>query len=125
MAPGVVAQKTAAADTINKTSSGLMDRVNSFLAARGFGKSGATGSANLQGELGRESDLAGNEANFANVQQNVNGQNLLASLNYALTSLGSSGGTSSSGSSSGSNFGASVSGLTGGMFGGSPFAVGA
>jgi hypothetical protein len=101
MTPGVTAMKTAAADTINKTSGGLMDRVNSFLAARGFGKSGQTGQAALQGELGRESQLAGNEANFAQVQQGVNSQNLLASLNYALTSMGLTASGASTGSSSG------------------------
>jgi len=100
MSPGVTAQKTQAADTINKTSSGLTDRVNQFLAARGFGKSGATGQATLQGELGRESQLAGNEANFAQVQQGVNSQNLLAALNYAFTQLGQTASGASTGDSS-------------------------
>ena len=109
MSPGVTAEKTAAADTINKTSGGLMDRVNSFLAARGFGKSGQTGQAALQGELGRESQLGGNEANFAQVQQGVNSQNLLASLNYALTNMGMTSSGTSSGTSKNSNFGAQAS----------------
>ena len=108
MTPGVVAQKTAAADTINKTSSGLMDRVQSFLSARGFGKSGAAGQATLQSELGRESDLAANEANFAGVQQGVNTQNLMASLNYAFQQLGMTEAGSSSGKSSGYKVGVSA-----------------
>ena len=123
LSPGVTAQKTQAADNINKTAGGLTDRVNSFLAARGFGKSGATGKATLQGELGRESQLAGNEANFAQVQQNVNGQNLLASLNYALTSLGQTGTQAGTASGSGFNWGASASGA--GSSAGGPVLFGA
>jgi hypothetical protein len=107
LSPGVQAQETASADQINKTAGGLTDRINSFLAARGFGKSGTTGKATLQGELGRESQLAGNQANFAQVQQGVNSSNLLAALNYAFTSLGLTQNetASSSGSSSGFKLG--------------------
>jgi hypothetical protein len=105
LSPGVAAQKTAAADSINKTSGGLLDRVNQFLAARGFGKSGTTGKATLQSELGRESQLAGNEANFAQVQQGVNSQNLMAALNYAFQSLGLTQNLSESGTSTGSSSG--------------------
>lgn len=108
MSPGVTAQETASADAINKTAAGTGSRISQFLASRGFGKSGATGSAGLQTELGRQSDLASNQANFAGVQQNVNGQNLLASLNYALTSLGSSGTGASSGSGSSWGVGATA-----------------
>ena len=104
--PGVAAQKTQAADAINKTSGGLTDRINTFLASRGFGKSGTTGQTALQGELGRQSALAGNEANFAQVQQGVNSSNLLAALNYAFTQLGQT--TSASGSTSGKNSGFQV-----------------
>jgi hypothetical protein len=110
LSPGVQAGETAAANQINTTSSGLTSRVNQFLAARGFGKSGQTGQATLQGELGRESQLGSNAANFAQVQQQANSGNLLASLNYALTNLGGTTSGTSSGTSSGSNFGAEVSG---------------
>jgi hypothetical protein len=114
LSPGVKAMETNAADQINKTSSGLTDRVNQFLAQRGFGKSGQTGKATLEGELGRESQLGTNAATFAGQQSQLNTQNLLAALNYAFTSLGSNvtqaGTTSGSGTSSGSNFGASISG---------------
>jgi len=65
--------------------------------------------------LGRQSALAGNEANFASIQQGVNSQNLLAALNYAFTSLGAT----ASGKSTGSTSGFGISGglgipLTGG-----------
>jgi hypothetical protein len=107
--PGVVAQKTAAADTINKTSGGTLDRISAALAARGFGKSGTTGKATLQTELGRQANLAGNEANFAQVQQGVNAQNLMAALNYAFQSMGQT----ASGTSTGSTSGFSVGGGAG------------
>lgn len=108
MTPGVMAQKTAAADTINKNSAGLLDRVNSYLAQSGFGKSGATGKAAVQSELGRQSALGANEANFAQVQQGVNTQNLLAALNYAFQSLGQTASGVSTGTSSGWSLGGGV-----------------
>jgi hypothetical protein len=111
LSPGVQAQQTQAADAINTTSSGLTDRVTKFLAQRGFGKSGKTGQATLQGELGRQGALAGNAANFAGVQQNANSGNLLAALNYALTNLGMS--TTASGSSTGNTSGWGIAGGAG------------
>jgi hypothetical protein len=110
LTPGTVAQETAADDQVNKTASGLTDRVNSFLAARGFGKSGSTGKATLEGELGREGQIGNNAATFAGQQNGLNQSNLLAALNYAFTQLGSTATGATSGSSSGSNFGAQVSG---------------
>jgi hypothetical protein len=107
LTPGTTAMETQAADQINKTSSGLTDRVNQFLAQRGFGKSGQTGKATLEGELGREAQLGTNAANFAGMQQGLNSQNLLAALNYAFTSLGqtTAGTTSGTYSGTGSQFG--------------------
>jgi hypothetical protein len=115
LTPGTTAMETAAADQINKTSGGLTDRVNQFLAQRGFGKSGQTGKATLQGELGREAALGSNAATFAGQQQALNSNNLLAALNYAFTSLGqTTAGTTSgtySGSGSGFKVGAQVPGF--------------
>ncbi len=105
MSPGVAAQETASADQINKTDPGLQSRVQRVLAARGFGQSGESGKVTLASELGRQSDLASNQANFAGIQQNVNSQNLLAALNYAFTNLGTTASGSTSGSSSGWNVG--------------------
>lgn len=109
--PGVTAEQTQSADAINKTSDGLAGRMQRFLAARGFGSSGESGKVQLGNELQRQSDLANNNANFAQVQQNANSTNLLAALNYALTNLGTTAASSTSGSSSGSNstWGASAS----------------
>lgn len=101
LTPGTTAMETQAADQINKTSSGLTDRVNQFLAQRGFGKSGQTGKATLQGELGREAALGSNAATFAGQQQALNSNNLLAALNYAFTTLGQTATGTSTGQSSG------------------------
>ncbi len=101
LTPGTTAELTSANDATNKTASGLTSRINQFLAARGFGKSGQTGQATLQGELGRESQIGTNTANAYASQNNLNTSNLLAALNYAFTSLGSSATGTSSGSSSG------------------------
>ena len=82
--------------------------MNQFLAARGFGKSGATGQAALQSELGRETQIGSNTADAYATQGTQNTQNLLAALNYAFTSLGSSASGASSGASSGTAFGGGV-----------------
>lgn len=108
LSPGVTAQKTQAADSINTEAGGLQDRVTKFLAARGFGKSGETGKATLQGELGRQAALGNNEANFAGQQNTLNQANLLAALNYAFNSLGQSATGSTSGDSSGWGISAGV-----------------
>jgi hypothetical protein len=120
LSPGVKAEKNAAADQINKTSGGLLDRVNSFLAARGFGKSGATGKAALSSELGRESDLGANEANFAQVQQTQNSSNLMAALQYAFQQLGLTQDTSETGTTSGKSSGFQVGGGVSAGFTGIP-----
>ncbi len=109
LTPGTVAQETAADNQINQTSSGLTSRVIQFLAQRGFGQSGQTGQAALQGELGRESQI-GSEAATADASENsLNSNNLLAALNYAFTSLGSSASGASSGNTSGWGIGGGVS----------------
>lgn len=100
LTPGVQAMETATADQINKTAKGTTDRVNQMLASRGFGPSGQTGQATLQGELARESAQGANSANYAGMQSQLNSQNLLAALNYAFTSLGSSASGISTGKSS-------------------------
>ncbi len=105
LTPGTTAQLTAANDSTNKTAGGLTDRVNQFLAARGFGKSGATGKAALQGELGRESQIGSNTAAAYGGQNSLNSTNLLAALNYAFTSLGQTDAASGTTSGSGSGWG--------------------
>jgi hypothetical protein len=111
LTPGTTAMQTSAADQINKTSSGLTDRVNQFLAQRRFGKSGQTGTATLQGELGRESQLGTSAATFAGQQQTLNSTNLLAALNYAFSSLGTT--QAATGATQGSGSGWGISGGVG------------
>lgn len=65
--PELQAMKTQSADQINQNYSGLGDRMNRFLAARGFGQSGSVGKAQLQTEVARQGALAGNESNYANL----------------------------------------------------------
>ena len=123
MSPNVTATQTQNADTINKSYAGVGDRMNRFLAARGFGQSGSTGKAALQTELGRQGALAGNNSAAAGQQLNFDqallGDSLLASFNKV--------GDTSSGTNSGSSFGwgVSASGATGGSLFGLPVGVGA
>jgi hypothetical protein len=100
LSPGTQAMETQASDQINKTSKAGLDQTDQKLAERGFGKSGQTGQATLQSELAREGAQGNNAASFAGQQQQMNSQNLLAALNYAFTSLGSSSSGSSTGDSS-------------------------
>ena len=101
----VTAMQTQSADQINKTSSGLTDRMTKFLASRGMGASGQTGKVALQGELGREGALAANSANYA--AQGLNyGQGLLSqALAYAFNGIGQT--QQQSGTASQSGFGIS------------------
>lgn len=108
LSPDVQAQKTASADTINKNSSSLGDRMNRFLSSRGYGKSGVAGKAQLDTELGRQGDLAANESSFAGLQLGQNTQSLLAALNFAMNPTGQTSSGTSSGSQSGFQAGASA-----------------
>jgi hypothetical protein len=110
LTPGVQAQETTSADQINKTAKAGTDRVQQMLASRGLGQSGQTGQATLQGELARESAQGANTATYAGMQNQMNSQNLLAALNYAFTSLGSTASGASTGQSSGWGVGGGVSG---------------
>jgi hypothetical protein len=116
LTPGTQAEETTSADTINKTAAAGMNRTQQLLASRGFGPSGMTGQATLQSELARESAQGANTATYAGMQNTMNSQNLLAALNYAFTSLGSTASGTSTGTSSGWDIGG---GATAG-FGGGP-----
>jgi len=90
LTPNVAAMKTASADAINKESTGVGDRMNRFLAARGLGKSGQSGKVALETELGRESALAANESKFAGLQLDQNNTLLADALKAAFEAMGSS-----------------------------------
>lgn len=105
--PNVQALQTQGADTINKSFDGVTDRVNKFLAARGFGSSGESGKATLSTELGRQSALATNNNNAAGLQLGQNDNLLSQALAAAYQQMGFTGSQASKGS--GSNWGASAS----------------
>jgi hypothetical protein len=109
ISPNVQATETASADQINKGYSGIGDRMNKFLAARGFGQSGKTGQAALQTELGRQGALAGNASNAAGQQLNLNTTYLSDALNAAFNTPGSNSSGTTSGSGSQWGFGAGAS----------------
>jgi hypothetical protein len=103
--PQVQAMQTQSADQINKGYSGLGERMNRFLAARGFGKSGQAGKVQLDTELGRQGALAGNNANFAKI--GLDEQN--TALQDALTAAYRPASTTTTGSGNTTNVGAGSS----------------
>ena len=123
ISPNVQATETQSANQINQNYSSMGDRMNKFLAARGFGQSGSTGKAALQTELGRQGALAGNASSAAGQQLNLDSTYLSDALMAAYAVPGSVNTGNTSGNSSG--WGVSASGSSGGMFGNTPWAVGA
>ena len=101
LTPNVAAMKTASADAINKESTGIGDRMNRFLAARGLGKSGQCGKVALETELGRQGALASNESKYAGLQLDQNNTMLADALKAAFESMGLSQNYASAGSGSG------------------------
>lgn len=116
ISPNVQATETASADQINKNYSGIGDRMNKFLAARGFGQSGKTGQTALQTELGRQGALAGNASAAAGQQLNLDTTYLSDALMAAFAVPGSVNTGNTNGASSG--WGASVNAAqVAGLFG--------
>jgi hypothetical protein len=105
--PNITAQTTANADTINKSYSSSEDATSRFLAARGFGQSGAAGSNAVQTNIARQGDLAKNLAAGSSQQLQQNQGLLQDALMYAFANPGQSASGTSNGSSSG--WGASLS----------------
>jgi hypothetical protein len=93
--------QTAGADQINKTSAGLGDRMQKFLAQRGFGKSGTSGKVALQGELGRESALGANASAASALQLQQNNTMLSDALQLAFSKIGQTSATTGTANSSG------------------------
>jgi hypothetical protein len=119
ISPNVQATETAANNQTNQTAAGLGSRMTKFLASRGFGSSGTTGTTALQGELSRESQLGANASAASGQQLAQNNTMLQDSLAAAYANPGSSNTGTNSGSSSG--YGLGLSGVTNG----SSFLVGA
>jgi len=81
--------QTANANQINQNYSSMGDRMNKFLAARGFGKSGTTGKVQMQTELGRQGALATNASNAAGQQLQLDSGLLSDALAMAFANPGS------------------------------------
>jgi len=106
--PNVTNMETANANQINQNYSAMGDKMNRFLAARGFGQSGSTGKAAMQTELGRQGAQAANLSAGSGQQLSLDQSLLNDSLLAAFNQIGNT--TSQAGNASGSNWGASVSG---------------
>jgi hypothetical protein len=112
LSPNVQNMETANANQINETSEGTGTALNKQLAARGFGKSGQTGSAALSTELNRQSSLAQNASNASGLQLNQNQGFLSDALMAAFNSMGTSttGSTTSNEQTQGTQMGVGASG---------------
>jgi hypothetical protein len=99
---------TAGTNAINQTYKGIGDRLQQSLGARGFGNSGASGTAALQTEVGRAGavgDLQSNLQSYALQQQ----QNALQqATQFGFAAPGTSGTSTNTGSGTGSAFQTSV-----------------
>jgi hypothetical protein len=118
ISPNVQAMQTAGADQINKTSAGVGDRMQKFLAQRGFAKSGTSGKVALQGELGRESALGANASAASALQLQQNNTMLSDALNLAFSKIGQT--TTGTANSSGWGTSTGYSTSLGGGGGGNP-----
>ena len=119
LSPNVQALQTQSANQINQNYASLGQRLNRFLAARGFGQSGQVGQAALQTDLGRQGALANNNANYSGLQLQQNNSLLSDALQYAFAAPGSTSAstTSSTGGSTWTNQANANAGLAGALAG--------
>lgn len=90
MTPQLQASETASANQINQNYSTLGDRMNSYLASRGFGQSGTAGQTALTNEIARQGDLAQNSANYGQQALNLFTTGLGDALSFSFANPGSS-----------------------------------
>lgn len=102
ISPNVQALQTAGANSINSTAASSGDKMNRFLASRGFGQSGQVGQSQLQTELGRQSALGANASAASGLQLQQNNTALQSALNFAFANPGksSTGSTTDTGTTS-------------------------
>lgn len=98
--PQVKALQTQSADQINKSFQSQGDRTSRFLAQRGFGQSGKTGTAALQTDLARQAALAGNTATYGGYALDQFNKGLADAMQYAFANPGYTGTTGSTGTTS-------------------------
>jgi hypothetical protein len=111
----VQALETAGAEGVNRNYVTLGDRMNRFLAARGFGKSGKVGAAALETELGRQGALAKNATDAAGLQLDQNNELLSNALRFAFANPGSSTTSSYNNVSGGSSLASALAGAYAGF----------
>ena len=118
--PAIQSVQTQSADQINSEYSSMGDRMNRFLAARGFGQSGQVGSTALKTELGRQSSLAGNTATYGQMGMNEMNTALSDSLTAAFASPSTTTTNSGTQTNSGNLLGGAMAGAGGGLSGMAP-----
>jgi hypothetical protein len=118
--PAIQGAQTQSADQINSEYSSMGDRMNRFLAARGFGSSGQVGSTALKTELGRQSSLAGNTATYGQMGLNEMNTALSDSLTAAFASPTTTTTSNGTQTNSGNLAGGAMSGAGGALAGMAP-----
>lgn len=104
LSPNVQNMETANANQINQNYSSVGQKMNRFLAARGFGQSGQTGQVATQTELSRQGALGANASNASGQQLSLDQSLLTDSLLAAFNKIGTT--DSQTGSGSSTSFGA-------------------
>lgn len=84
----MTAERNAATGTINSNYGDATARMNNALTSRGFGESGKVGTNLQKIELGRQGALAGNEAKFADLEQQQKNFVTNAGMKYAFQNPG-------------------------------------
>lgn len=98
--PNITPLATSGTNSINQTYQSIGDRLQQSLSSRGFGNSGASGSAALQTELGRAGSVGSLQSNLEGyaLQQQQNALAQATGFGFAAPGSTTSGGGTSSGS---------------------------
>lgn len=86
--PNLTPAMTTGTDAINSTYKGIGDRLQQSLASRGFGNSGASGTAALQTEVGRAGAVGGLQGQLQTAAQQQQLQALGQASNFAFAAPG-------------------------------------
>ena len=113
--PDLTPAMTAGTDSINTTYKGIGDRLQQSLASRGFGNSGASGTAALQTEVGRAGAVGGLQAQLETAAQQQQLSALQGATGFSFAAPGT---TTTGSSSSAGSFTNPGSAFAGGLSGG-------
>lgn len=105
--PNITPLETSGTNNINQTYQSIGDRLQQSLASRGFGNSGASGSAALQTNLGRASEIGNLQSSLEGYAMQQQQTALGQATGFGFAAPGSTYGSSTTGS--GSSYGTSVS----------------